>query len=169
MVTGGDEASFTGVYKLASHSVNGKMHPDIKVSDNPEKTTLPGTKQVWRLRDRDGNALADIIARDEEGEEPDVITVGKRYSFWHTAIDYRHFYHTVENPPTPLISKRIEAGKQISPNLTLPQIQEHCKAELDSFDDTYKRLLNPHIYKVSVTNNLRELSLRLIKELLGDL
>jgi nicotinate phosphoribosyltransferase len=36
------------------------------------------------------------------------------------------------------------------------------------FDETYKRLLNPHIFKVSVTENLRNLKLSLIKEYIGE-
>jgi nicotinate phosphoribosyltransferase len=168
MVTGGNEAAFTGVYKLAAHDVGGTLVSTIKFSDNPEKTTLPGIKQVWRLKDRDGNAVADIINLDEAESEDRIIT-GKRYSFWHTAVDYRHFNYTVETEPAPLLSKRLEAGRQVSPNPTLQEIQSHCKAELAGFDDSYKRLLNPHIYKVSVTGKLRTLTLGLIKNHLGDL
>ncbi|MDR3325384.1 MAG: nicotinate phosphoribosyltransferase [Spirochaetaceae bacterium] len=168
MVTGGNEAAFTGVYKLAAHHVGGALVSTIKFSDNPEKTTLPGIKQVWRLKDRDGNAVADIINLDQEGSDDSIVT-GKRYSFWHTAVDYRHFNHTVETPPEPLLSKRLQTGAQISATPSLQQIQNHCKTQLALFDDSYKRLLNPHRYKVSITEKLRTLTLSLIKNHLGDL
>ena len=36
--------------------------------------------------------------------------------------------------------------------------------QLVTLDDTYKRILNPHIYKVSVTKNLRQLKIKFIEE-----
>ncbi|MDR3301327.1 MAG: nicotinate phosphoribosyltransferase [Spirochaetaceae bacterium] len=169
MVTGGNEAAFTGVYKLAAHNSGGRLIPTIKFSDNPEKTTLPGVKQVWRLKDAAGLAVADIITLDEaEGGADEKIMKGERRAFWHTRADYRHFYHTVEQEPVPLLIKRLENGKQISPNLSLGDIQSRCKAELAGFDDSYKRLLNPHIYKVSITEKMRTLTLGLIKNYLGE-
>jgi nicotinate phosphoribosyltransferase len=43
------------------------------------------------------------------------------------------------------------------------------RRELDSLDQSYKRILNPHIYKVSITGKLRALKLELIRNFLGDL
>ncbi|MDR0526319.1 MAG: nicotinate phosphoribosyltransferase, partial [Spirochaetaceae bacterium] len=56
MITGGNEAAFTGVYKLVAHEGGGVLLPAMKFSDTPEKTTIPGVKQVWRIKDRDGLA-----------------------------------------------------------------------------------------------------------------
>ena len=55
-------------YKLVALEENGKMVPKIKVSDNAEKTTNPGIKDVVRFYSREtGKALADlIILADEE-------------------------------------------------------------------------------------------------------
>ncbi|TFH05203.1 MAG: nicotinate phosphoribosyltransferase, partial [Spirochaetales bacterium] len=62
MVTGGDAASLTGVYKLASKTENGTAVATVKVSNQPAKTTNPGTKQVYRFRDANGTPLADLVA-----------------------------------------------------------------------------------------------------------
>jgi nicotinate phosphoribosyltransferase len=52
MVGGGANAAFTGVYKMAAcEDSHGRMMPVMKFSDNPEKTTNPGLKQVWRIKD----------------------------------------------------------------------------------------------------------------------
>ena len=59
MVTGGSESSFTGVYKLAAKDDgSGRLIPAMKFSDNPEKTTNPGVKQVWRMYDKNHTAMA---------------------------------------------------------------------------------------------------------------
>ncbi|MDR2404128.1 MAG: nicotinate phosphoribosyltransferase [Spirochaetaceae bacterium] len=180
MVTGGTESAFTGVYKLAAkEGPSGGLIPTIKFSDNPEKTTTPGVKQVWRIRDPQGIAVADILSLDEAdaGEETlpdgraggDVIVPGKRYAFWHPQADYRHFYHTPEGAIEALLQIRIRGGERIGVSPSLEKIREKVRTELDTFDQSYKRFLNPHVYKVSVTEQLRSLKLELIKNYLGDL
>jgi nicotinate phosphoribosyltransferase len=164
MVTGGKEAAFTGVYKLAARLENGKPVPVMKFSDNPEKTTNPAIKQVWRIMDRNGSAVADVLGIDGEDEPKE----GERCCFWHPSADYRHFYHEIDAPPQALLKKRIENGAVIAKLPALAEIKNNAAASLDSFDATYKRLLNPHIYKVSITEKLRGLKLELIKKLLGD-
>ena len=168
MVTGGDEAAFSGVYKLAAREDGDGLRPAMKFSDNPEKTTTPGVKQVWRVKDSQGMAVADVLSL-KEGERPDLIEQGKRYSFWHPAADYRHFYHSVEGSVEGLLKKQLEGGKLCAASPELGEIRKRVKAELDTLDQSYKRILNPHIYKVSITEALRNLKRGLIKNYLGDL
>ncbi|MDR2601863.1 MAG: nicotinate phosphoribosyltransferase [Spirochaetaceae bacterium] len=168
MVTGRPDAAFTGVYKLAAfEDANGMMLPSIKFSDNPEKTTIPGIKQVWRIYDKNGMAQADVNTMEEmQGGEK--IESGKHYTFYHTSADYRHFHHFVEKEPVPLLKKCVEGGAQISKEKPVSALRERCLSELDSLDPSYKRILNPHIYKVSISEKLRTLKLNLIKKYLGD-
>jgi nicotinate phosphoribosyltransferase len=170
MVTGGTEAAFTGVYKLtAREDASGRMIPVMKFSDNPEKTTNPGIKQLWRIKDAQGIAVADILALEDEFSGADALQTGKRYAFWHPSADYRHFYHTIEGSVEPLLKVRVEKGKITTALPSLEDIRRHTKEDLASLDNSYKRLLNPHIYKVSVTERLRALKLDLIRNYLGEL
>jgi nicotinate phosphoribosyltransferase len=169
MVTGGTEAAFTGVYKLAaSDDGKGNFAARIKFSDNPAKTTNPGVKQVWRIKDSGGTCVADVLGL-EDPDTPDVLEDGKTYSFWHPQADYRHFYHTLERGAEPLLVRRLENGKLTGENPSLTEIQNRVRRELEGLDGSYKRFLNPHIYKVSVTERLRSLKLELIKNYLGEL
>jgi len=169
MVTGGTEAAFNGVYKLAaSDDGKGKFTARIKFSDNPAKTTNPGIKQVWRVRDNNGMCVADVLAL-EDPEKPDLLEKGKTYSFWHPQADYRRFIHTLDGEAEGLLKERFKDGKLICESPALTIIQNRVRKELESFDGTYKRFLNPHIYKVSVTERLRALKLELIKNYLGEL
>jgi nicotinate phosphoribosyltransferase len=169
MVTGGTEAAFTGVYKMAARDDgSGQLIPAIKFSDNPEKTTNPGVKQVWRIKDSSGKTLADVLTQEEEPGGLDILEKGKRYAFWHPAADYRHFYHEILGSVETLLKPRMEKG-ELLPGHSLEEIKARVEADLDSLDSSYKRLLNPHVYKVSVTDRLRNLKLELIKNYLGDL
>jgi nicotinate phosphoribosyltransferase len=166
MVTGGEEAAFSGVYKLAARDDGtGNMIPVMKFSDNPEKTTNPGVKQVWRIKDASGMAVADVMSLDG-GDIPEK---GRRYAFWHPQADYRHFYHEISGGVEALLKLRIDKGGLVSELPPLKDIRSRAAAELDSLDPSYRRLLNPHVYKVAVTEKLRELKLALIKNYIGDL
>ncbi|MDR3303040.1 MAG: nicotinate phosphoribosyltransferase [Treponema sp.] len=168
MVTGGIEAAFTGVYKLTMHEDGaGNLIPAMKFSNTPEKTTNPAVKQVWRIRGPQGMALADVLGIDDPAN-PERLETGQHYAFWHTSTDYRHFYHTIEGSVTPLLSLCMAQGKFVSPPPSLETIRERMRTELDTFDNSYKRILNPHIYKVSMTERLRTLKLELIKTHQGD-
>jgi nicotinate phosphoribosyltransferase len=171
MVTGGNDAAFTGGYKLiAKEDAGGAIFPTIKFSDNPEKTTTPGIKQIWRIRDSQGMALADVLGLAEPagGAGPDRIEPGQRYAFWHPSADYRHFYNTSVSAPEPLLKLCLADGKSVRDDPSLEDIRGTVRKDLDLFDQSYKRLLNPHIYKVSITERIRSLKLDLIKNFLGD-
>jgi nicotinate phosphoribosyltransferase len=166
MVTGGTEAAFSGVYKLtAREDGTGNLVPAIKVSDHPEKTTNPGIKQVWRITDAQGMAVADVLALDSQAG---LFRRGNRLDFWHPAADYRRFYHTLEGGAEPILKVRFDRGRAVADPPSLPDIRRRVQSGLETFDQSYKRLLNPHIYKVSVTEELRSLKLALIKSTLGD-
>ena len=165
LVTGGNSASLTGVYKLAAIYDKSGIIPVMKLSDNPDKTTNPGIKQVLRIKDKNGFSVADVLCIDDENDIP---KEGVRYSFWHPSADYRHFPHLIEGTVLPLLKKRIENGILTEKQPSLPEIKANVVCDLDSFDSTYKRLLNPHIYKVSITEKLRNLKLELIQKHLGS-
>lgn len=164
MVTGGDEASFTGVYKLAArNNPEGEtLIPTMKFSDNPEKNTNPGIKNVWRLYDEEGMIKADIVAL--EGEDLDFT---KENRFYHPSIDYRQFAFK----PTqvePLLVKRMEKGNLSRPRLPdgeqLLESNRRMKKQLANLDSSYKRFINPHIFKVSISEELKNLKLTFIQE-----
>jgi len=100
-------------------------------------------------------------------DDADVLKNGERYTFWHPSADYRHFVHTIEGNVVPLLKKRLEKGVLTAEQPSLEEIRAYSAADLESFDATYKRLLNPHIYKVSITDKLRSLKLELIAKVLG--
>ncbi len=164
MVTGGNESSFTGVYKLAARhdKETDQIIPAMKFSDNPAKTTNPGVKNVFRLYDNNGMAAADVLALDGE-----ILEEGKEYRFYHPMVDYRQFTFKTSKI-VPLLKKRIEQGKRTSQRLPdseqLVLSRTNVERQLESFDESYKRILNPHIYKVSITEELKDLKLKFIKE-----
>lgn len=166
MVTGGDESSFTGVYKLAARNnpQGDEMIPTMKFSDNPEKTTNPGIKNVYRIYDENGMAKADILALDNETLEANV-----EGRFYHPSIDYRQFSFK-PSEVKPLLKKRLEKGQRTEnapvqeQAVILREARAKMVSDLETLDSSYKRILNPHIYKVSITDSLKDLKLKFINE-----
>lgn len=157
MVTGGDEASLTGVYKLAAREREGEVIPTIKLSNNPEKTTNPGVKQVYRFFDADGEAIADLLAFEDERITPD-----RPYRFNHPMYDYKHFALTEYARIEPMLSLRMKDGKRTVASEPLPKLRERAISNLETMDATYKRLLNPHVYKISLSNRLMKKKFEMI-------
>ena len=169
LVTGATAAAFTGVYKLAARLGKDGNVPVMKFSDNPEKTTNPGVKQVWRIRDKNGSAVADVLGIDGDSGAHDNMTddtpkVGEHGCFWHPSADYRHFTCDIDGSVEALLKKRIDSGAFVGERPSLEAIRTRMEKDIDSFDATYKRLLNPHVYKVSITERLRTLKLELIQK-----
>ncbi len=156
LVTGGKEGSFTGVYKLAAVKRNGTFEPSMKFSDNPEKSTNPGVKQVYRLFDARGSALADYVAL--EGEEP---RPGREILLNHPTGDWRQLRLVPDRIET-LLVKVMEGGNRTCALPGIGTIRGELRERMATFDSTYLRLLNPHVYKVSISQNLKDMKLSFI-------
>jgi nicotinate phosphoribosyltransferase len=159
LVTARGDPALTGVYKIAAREKDGEFVPTIKVSNNPEKTTNPGVKQVWRFANGGGSPLADLIClADEE------IAAGKPFTFHHPSGDYRRFVLTEYATAVPLLGLKMKAGKTVGEPPAIADIRVKSCRELERLDDTFKRLINPHVYKVSLSNKLAALKAALVKE-----
>lgn len=159
LVTGGSQSSLNGVYKLSAKEENGTMIPCLKVSNSYEKTTNPGIKQVYRFFDNAGGALADLITLNDEE-----MIQGKDITFFHPFSTADFFVMKKDRYATmvPMLTKKMENGRRITPSPSLSEIQKTSAEKLAAFDKSYKRLINPHIYKVSLSENLRNLKTDLL-------
>ena len=149
LITSEDCPSLGGVYKMSAETVDGRVIPKIKISENPVKITNPGVKKLWRIYDnKTGKATADLIALDYETfDTTRPLTIYDPVNTWKsmTLTDY-----TMKE----LQVKVFEGGKRVYDSPSLQQIQQHCQDDLDTFWDQYKRLLNPHRYKVDLSDSL---------------
>ncbi len=159
LVTGGPDASLTGVYKMTARQVGNSLKPVIKLSNNPEKITNPGVKQVYRFQDDRGVFLGDLICLEDEN-------IGKGHAINFNHPMFRNSYSLLKQYDSyePLLKKRISGGRMKSTPPTLEEIRGRVIEGMHRLDDSHKRLLNPHIYKVSISNKLRDLKFNLVDE-----
>ena len=160
MVTGGQESSFTGVYKLAARqSEDGTWLPVMTLSDNPAKITNPGIKQVWRLYDSDGFFKADIIGLYDEA-----IDTETAHTYYHPLNDYQSFSFKAAKAEE-LLHRKIIDGVYTGKKETLQDMHQRASRQLEYLHPTSRRLLNPHIYKVSLTETLFVMKQKLLHSL----
>ncbi len=153
LVTGGGDPSLTGVYKLAAkEGRDGSYQPTMKVSDNPEKSTNPGVKQVYRFYGQRSYPMGDLITLEENPPE-----ANRPVTFYHPSGDYRKFRMDNYTRFEPLLQRYMEGGRRTIPATPLSDIRKRTIANLKCLDETYTRLINPHIYKVSVSRELKAL------------
>ncbi len=164
LVTGGTQSSLNGVYKLAAKEENGVFEPTLKVSNSFEKTTNPGIKQVYRFYDEHDNALADLITLDDEKVE-----CGINHTFFHpfSMGDFFVMKKEAYKYARPLLSQKMKDGCRVSPQRSLVAIQSYAADSLSHLHKSYKRQINPHIYKVSLSRKLRDLKMNLILKVRG--
>ena len=149
LITSADMPALGGVYKLAGIEKNGKIIPKIKVSDNSAKITNPGFKTIYRIYDKKtGKAEADLIAlRDEKFDFTKPITLTHPTERWKT-ITFTD-YIARELP-----IKAVENGKLAYNTPSIKEIADYARKETETFWDEYKRLDQPHIFKVDLSDGL---------------
>ena len=142
LVIGSPDAALDGVYKLAYS--NGK--PRIKISESIVKVTLPHKKQVYRLRDTEGNCVGgDLVALFEEDNIKNMI---------HPFEPYKQM--KVDGLEKEALLKPVmENGKNKLEKKSLQEIAAYSKNRLAELSIEYKRFNNPHIYKVGISEALK--------------
>ena len=156
LITSEDTPSLGGVYKLSAIERDGKLQPRMKISDSIIKVTNPGFKTLYRLYDKRGMAVADLIALYGE-EIPKPLVLTHETERWKTTTlsdyDIRPMHHKI-----------FDGGECVYNKPALSQIVEFATAEKAKFWDEYKRIDNPQIYKVNISDGLYELKQTILKE-----
>ncbi|MFW5769282.1 MAG: nicotinate phosphoribosyltransferase [Spirochaetota bacterium] len=163
LVTGSKDAALNGVYKLAAKTPPGKseLEPVIKLSNNPEKTTNPGVKKIYRFFDSDDSPMADLLCFDHEFRQgiraPLKLSHPSSEMGDVTLSDFRR----VEE----ILRPRITGGKRSSPPESLDDKRERTVKNINALNRSYKRLINPHVYAISLSEELKRVKKELVAKL----
>ena len=152
LITSRSHPVFGGVYKLVAIEKNGVLEEKIKISENVEKITTPGFKNLYRFYDKDTNmALADLVTLHDE-----VIDDEKEYEIFHPLFTWKRTM--LKNFRVEKLLHRIyDQGKLVYERPSMEERREYCRQQVDSLWEEYKRFENPHIYKVDLSKKLWDL------------
>ncbi len=153
LITGKDNAALDGVYKLSEN--NGE--PKMKFSENIEKMTLPGKKQLYRCYDKENSFYCDaILLSHEDPEKVEIIhhpVYTERKKSIKTLIKEPLLHYVVKN------------GKVFSEREKPCEIHRYLVKRAEQLPEEHKRFISPHIYKVGISSDLLELRDGLAKRL----
>ena len=159
LITSKTEPVFGGVYKIVAVEKEGQMIPKIKISNNIEKITNPGSKQVYRLYDRDTQkAIADVITLAHEK-----IDDTKPY----TIFDPEHTWKRKEITnfiARPLLAPIFLNGELVYTSPTLEEIVTYSKEQIDMLWEEVLRFEKPHRYYVDLSKELWTLKTELLEK-----
>ena len=161
LITAYDQPALGAVYKIvAIEDENGQMRNTIKLSNNAEKVSTPGKKQVWRITSREkGKSEGDYITYD--GVDVNELTEIKMFH-----PTYTYIKKTVRDfDAIPLLVDIFKDGEQVYELPTLMDIQAYARKEFDKLWDEYKRVLNPQHYPVDLAKDVWQDKMDLIDQM----
>lgn len=162
LVTGAGErgGALGGVYKLVE--LDGE--PRIKVSSDRAKSTIPGAKRLWRVRrgsDPGGRFEMDVIARTDESPGPGETVRDPGHPMRRTRIPARAHLEDIR-------SRVMRRGARVGEAPPLTAVAARARERLERLPEGCRRLLNPHVYRVALSERLDTMRSRMIEEAAGE-
>ena len=157
LITAKSEPVFGAVYKLVAVSNGDKFEPRIKIRENVEKITNPGLKQVYRIYDDSGKAVADLIATADEKID---LSTPLRYIDPVKPWKQRTFSNCTAKK---LLKLYVKDGRRVEQLPTLQEIHDHVRRQLaNEIWQEEQRFENPHHHYLDMTPNYYELKMNLM-------
>ncbi|XP_035033518.1 nicotinate phosphoribosyltransferase isoform X1 [Hippoglossus stenolepis] len=148
LVTCTKQPSLGCVYKLVE--VRGR--PRMKISEDPEKSTVPGTKSVYRLVDTEGHPFLDLVCLEVESPPE----AGVPLSCFPLGSDDS----SVSITPAQVTCLRQEAftrGQVTHPPCSAAETRAKVHSSLQTLHPRHKRLQEPDSYTVALSEKLHNL------------
>ncbi len=162
LMTSEGASALGGVYKLVAVEDVGQWRPAIKLSESAAKTPSPGQKKVLRLYDKQGSATADVVTTQEDEFE---------------LQRSNNLYHPTESGRSRVLQAGeaveqeellVDVGKyddERDAEQALIEMRSRRDRDLECLHPGVLRLVNPHIYHVSLSEPLHQLKQKLIADM----
>lgn len=154
LITSSGDAALDGVYKLVAICQDDAWQPAMKISESPEKVLNPGHKRAYRIYDKRERATADVITLADESltDEPSLtLRHASRVSM--TRRISQEQIATIED----LHVEVVRDGDFIYESPSIQTMREVRERDISQLDLGVRRIVNPHIYHVSLSQKLWEL------------
>ncbi|XP_008832745.1 nicotinate phosphoribosyltransferase [Nannospalax galili] len=147
VVTCPQQPSMGCVYKLVS--VGGQ--PRMKLTEDPEKQTLPGSKAAFRLLASDGSLLLDLLQLAEEPPPQ----AGQELKVWPPGAQEPCTVRPAQVEP--LLRLCLQQGQLCEPLPSLAESRAFAQKSLSHLNPAYKQLQSPAVYQVVRSEKLQAL------------
>ena len=163
LITSKNTPAFGGVYKLAAiEGPDGKLLPKIKLSENTDKITNPGSKIIYRIYDKQLHKIrADLICLEDEvfDTNQDLIIFDPIETWKKTKIKAGSY------ELRQLLVPIFKGGECVYSSPSVMEIRDICTEEKESLWDETKRFANPHEMYVDLSDKLYRIKSEILEEL----
>lgn len=149
MVTAYDAPALSGVYKLVAIQDGDVWQSRMKISSNIEKATDPGRKRVVRYFDTDGHPMCDVMYLDDEAEPAAGAVLGRNRMWPNRKVDFG----TPGRSET-LLATVFAEGRRTAESPPISAVRDYALGQIAALPEEFKRMRNPHIYQVLLSENL---------------
>lgn len=142
LIVAADNPALGGVYKVVAKVRNGDYEPVIKLSDDPEKSTIPGCKTVYRyVNTSTGKAEGDLVMMAGE----------------------------VCKGATELLTPVFIDGQQVYTLPLLNDIKQYHNQQLNLFNPEYLKISKPEKYPVNFSDRVLAAKAELVSQSMVDI
>jgi len=162
LITSSPKPSFGGVYKLSGIYKQNKLIPKIKISETPEKINNPSNKKLIRIYDKQTNKMiADLITLENENiNTNEDLTLFHPIQTWKKMKIKKSNYYVKD-----MLIKIFEKGNLTYKNPSVMEIHEYANKEKETLWEEYKRITNPNIMPVDLSQKLYDLKQKMINDI----
>jgi nicotinate phosphoribosyltransferase len=159
LVTSAGDSALNGVYKLVALRRDSRWVPAMKLSDSPSKIPNPGDKRAWRLYDRRGKATADLLSAKDEApaEQSRIVLRHMTEAGLQRSLTPKDLLEI-----EPLLVDVLREGRRVCGSPGIERIRAQRQSDMERLDPGVKRLMNPHIYHVSLSEKMWQTKQKLI-------
>lgn len=159
LITSSTTPVFGAVYKLTAIEKEGKFIPKIKISETAEKITNPGIKEIYRVYDKSGKAIADYLTiKGEKIDSGHPVRYVDPVNYWKN----RSF---VDCTFKPLQKQIFQKGELIYELPALSEIRNYVKDQLEhEIWKEEQRFENSHSHYLDMSPDMFELKMSLLHE-----
>ena len=153
LITAKSDPVFGAVYKLVAVEKDGVFAPRIKMSENVEKLTNPGLKDLYRIYDRHGKGEEIDLTKPFRYVDPRKPWKNRFFDGF-SAVNLRRLY--------------VREGKRVEELPSLDEIRAYVQKQLtEEIWPEEQRFENPHRHYIDMTPTYYELKMGLLDDMRG--
>lgn len=160
IITADGTSALGGVFKMSAREQGDGFEPVMKISNDVSKMTNPGIKTVRRFyRNDNGKMITDLICLENEAK-PD----GGDFTLVTESAKWRKKYLKAGKYTCEEMLKPVMRNGEAEPLPTLKETIAYANEQMETLWPEYKRLMNPNIMEVNLSDKLQALKTQIIED-----
>ena len=160
IITADGTSALGGVFKMSAREQGDTFEPVMKISNDVSKMTNPGIKTVRRFYRKDnGKMITDLICLENEAK-PD----GGDFTLVTESAKWRKKYLKAGKYTCEEMLKPVMRNGEAETLPTLKETIAYANEQTETLWPEYKRLMNPNIMEVNLSDKLQALKTQIIED-----